>query len=242
MSDPELEPGQITPPRTEPSVTGVAGALLAFVLTASSLGLAAIEDESDGIADRQSPIVDGVESPAPEGPSLTRLTVAEEDTDAPYDREEFNHWVDADRNGCDARQEVLSLESRVPPSLEPGKRCQVATGEWLSLYDAVVVTDPSRLDIDHMVPLKEAWQSTASTWTAEQREAYANDLDEPVALIAVTASSNRSKSDKDPAEWKPPDESTWCTYATAWITVKLKWSLTADEDEVAALAEMLEAC
>ncbi len=242
MSDPELEPAQVTPPPTEPSVTGVAGALLALVLTASSLGLAAIEDESSGIVDTASVAGAAVESPGAEGPSLTRLTVADEDIDTPYDRGEFRHWVDADRNGCDARQEVLSIESRVPPSLEAGERCQVATGEWLSLYDAVVVTDPSRLDIDHMVPLKEAWQSTASTWTAEQREAYANDLDEPVALIAVTASSNRSKSDKDPAEWKPPDESTWCTYATAWITVKIKWSLTADEDEVAALAEMLEAC
>jgi hypothetical protein len=78
-----------------------------------------------------------------------------------------------------------------------GDDCALTGGEWLSYYDGKTVTDPSRLDIDHMVPLAEAWDSGAAEWTAERREAYANDLGAEHSLVAVTAKSNRSKGDKD---------------------------------------------
>jgi hypothetical protein len=66
--------------------------------------------------------------------------------------------------------------------------------------------------IDHVVPLAEAWRSGAAAWNADQRERFANDLVDP-QLIAVSASSNRSKGDQDPAEWKPPRRVTWCLYS-----------------------------
>lgn len=215
--------------------SGMASALVTLALFASSLGAAAIEDETE-----PPPPTAAAESPSAGG-DLSRLVVAPEVDGSDYDRHAFKHWVDADKDGCDTRQEVLILEATGDLQMETG-RCRVAAGEWLSLYDDVVVTKPSTLDIDHVVALKEAWESTAATWTDAQREAYANDLDAPFALIAVTASTNRSKSDRDPAEWKPPDESYWCVYAEAWIEVKLKWALTADADEVAALEEMLAGC
>ncbi|MDQ1033613.1 hypothetical protein QFZ75_000029 [Streptomyces sp. V3I8] len=120
-----------------------------------------------------------------------------------YQRSSFKHWVDADRDGCSTRAEVLIAESRTEPIIEAG--CKVTAGEWYSYYDGVTLTAPGGLDIDHMVPLAEAWDSGAHTWTPARREAYANDLDAQRSLVAVTARSNRSKSDQDPAEPHLPD-------------------------------------
>ena len=98
------------------------------------------------------------------------------------------------------------------------------------------------LDVDHLVPLAEAWRSGAHAWDDARRRAFANDLDEPDALVAVTATSNRQKGDKDPAGWLPPRREQWCWYASAWIRVKAKWDLTADPDEAAALRQVLASC
>ncbi|MGH2688422.1 MAG: hypothetical protein ACRDKW_06400 [Actinomycetota bacterium] len=92
------------------------------------------------------------------------------------------------------------------------------------------------------MPLAEAWDSGAVGWDANRREAFANDLGYAGSLIAVSASSNRSKSDQDPAEWKPPNTAAWCTYATAWATVKITRQLSADQAELAALRTMLGHC
>lgn len=227
-----MEPDATAFEEERTSTSGMASALVTLALFASSLGIAAVEDEG-------APAPEATASPVEEE-VVDRLVVAPELDGDDYDRHAFKHWVDADKDGCDTRQEVLVVESRTQATVEP--KCRVAVGEWLSLYDAVVVTNPATLDIDHMVPLKEAWESAAATWTDGQREAYANDLDEEMALIAVTASTNRSKADRDPAQWRPPDEAYWCEYAIAWATVKAKWALTADEAEVAALEEMLTAC
>ena len=170
---------------------------------------------------------------------IDELDVAPEEPDAGYDRERFGGW-ETQPDGCTTRERVLLDEAVEDP--EVGAACDVGAGEWESAYDGVTVEDPGELDIDHLVPLAEAWESGASGWTDEQREAFANDLDNPDALIAVTAGSNRSKGDRDPAEWRPPERSAWCDYATAWIDVKAEWGLTADPAEVAELEEMLATC
>jgi len=92
------------------------------------------------------------------------------------------------------------------------------------------------------VPLAEAWRSGASRWDPARRAAFANDLDAPQTLIAVTAATNRSKSDSDPSDWQPPNTSYWCTYASDWVAVKLRWGLTADPGEVRALTNMAAKC
>ena len=172
--------------------------------------------------------------------SLSRLTVsAETDGGVPYNRDDWRHWTDEDSDCINTRHEVL-IEETTTPVFMAG--CSVAGGTWLSLFDGVVVTDPSSLDVDHMVPLAEAHQSGSWAWTDEQREQFANDLDHTDHLIAVTASTNRSKGARDPAEWKPPDASAWCRYATAWIDIKLSYSLTIDTAESQALASMLTSC
>jgi hypothetical protein len=117
----------------------------------------------------------------------------------------------------------------------------VLAGSWVSLYDGLTTTAPGSFDIDHVVPLAEAWASGASTWSADERRDFANDLDDP-QLVAVSAHTNRSKGDRDPAEWEPPDRTSWCWYATSWVTVKTRWHLSADPAEVAALRTMLATC
>jgi len=172
---------------------------------------------------------------------LDLLPVAPEGTDEGYDRSLFPVWVDSDGDGCDTRAEVLIAESRSPAQVDPFG-CAVVAGDWVSTYDGSRTDDPSELDIDHVVALAEAWRSGASRWSSTRREAFANDLEDPGALVAVTAAMNQSKGDRDPASWRPPDPDAWCGYATDWITVKVRWRLTADPAEVRALRDMLAGC
>jgi hypothetical protein len=172
---------------------------------------------------------------------LSQLEIAPEGSREGYTRVAFKHWVDADGDGCDTRQEVLIEESLLPATTQEGS-CSVTAGEWVSPYDAMTFVAPGGLDIDHMVPLAEAWESGASEWESSRRQEYANDLSHQPALIAVSASTNRSKSDRDPAEWTPPNVESWCQYASDWITVKLTWNLSADAEEVQALEEILVTC
>ena len=156
-----------------------------------------------------------------------------------YDRDLFQHWIDADSNGCNTRREVLILESISDPQV--GERCAV-DGTWLSHYDNRQITDAAELDIDHMVPLAEAWRSGAYRWSADTRKRFANDLGFSGSLIAVTASSNRSKSDQDPASWLPSNGAYLCQYSYDWLAVKYRWSLTIDSDEALALAAIVPSC
>lgn len=153
-----------------------------------------------------------------------------------YDRDLFRHWSDLDGDGCDTRESVL-IDERVEGRVTG---CEVIGGTWKSRYDGMTTTDPSGFDIDHFVPLKEAWDSGAWRWSASTRERFANDLDYAGALIAVSASSNRSKSDRDPAEWLP--ERGLCGYAKTWIAVKFRWRLAVDSQEKSELTRILRGC
>jgi DNA uptake protein ComE-like DNA-binding protein len=157
-----------------------------------------------------------------------------------YNRELFRHWVDADGDGCDTRKEVLIAESTTPVTI--GSGCSISGGTWLSPYDMVSTTNASSFDVDHLVPLAEAWDSGASKWDSATRQAFANDLDFSMSLIAVTASSNRSKSDRDPAEWLPTNTAYHCEYAVAWVQVKVRWKLTIDAAEKEKLLSVANSC
>lgn len=155
-----------------------------------------------------------------------------------YNRSAFKHWIDADKNGCDTRAEVLIAEAVEKPKIGP--KCKLTGGKWISAYDGKTITNASQLDVDHLVPLAEAWRSGAWKWTAAQRQSFANDLKNSEALIAVTSSSNRSKSDKDPALWLPAKEQ--CKYVENWVDIKVAYSLSADEKEFFKLKSLMESC
>ncbi|MER6112794.1 HNH endonuclease family protein [Streptomyces hirsutus] len=173
--------------------------------------------------------------------AVDTLSLGTESRDG-YDRDAFRHWNTGTdpSDGCNTRAEVLLAEAVEPPTVGPG--CRLTGGSWWSYYDQVWVTSASGLDIDHMVPLAESWDSGASAWTAQRREAYANDQGAPASLVAVTARSNRSKSDQDPAQWLPPAAEVHCRYVAEWVATKLRWELTADESELAALREVATGC
>ena len=159
-----------------------------------------------------------------------------------YSRRDWKHWTDADRDCQNTRNEVLTEKSLTTVTFSTDDGCRVATGQWLASYTNTVVTDPGKLDIDHMVPLGNPHQSGAWDWPAERKELYANYLDDTQHLIAVTASANRSKGARGPDQWKPEDRSYWCQYAIDWASIKSTWNLTLTEPEHRALAEMLATC
>lgn len=170
--------------------------------------------------------------------AIEELPLGTESRDG-YNRRSFKHWVDADGDGCDARREVLIEEALDPPEVGPG--CDLSGGRWYSYYDDVTVYSAGDLHIDHVVALAEAFDSGAYAWDAAKRERYANYLDRPEHLIAVTGSSNIRKSDKDPAEWLPIP-AVRCRYIAEWTAIKRHWGLTVDEREKNALAEAAHAC
>lgn len=160
-----------------------------------------------------------------------------------YVRTKFKHWITISRAGqvgCDSRKSVIIDEALVKPTIDKG--CVLTGGKWLSIYDNVEVTDAGKLDVDHMVPLAESWDSGASAWTDLKRQQYANDMVDPRHLIAVTGSSNRSKSDQDPADWMPTNTAYTCTYVANWVAIKVRWALTVDDKELKALSAYAAKC
>jgi uncharacterized membrane protein YhaH (DUF805 family) len=170
---------------------------------------------------------------------IARLTVQPEVTGG-YDRDLFKHWIDTDGDGCNTREEVLISESVTPVSV--GGSCSLSGGTWVSAFDGVSTTNPSEFDVDHFVPLKEAWDSGANAWDSTTRQNFANDLGYEMSLIAVSASSNRSKSDRDPSGWMPSEGGFKCEYVYAWIQVKLRWNLSIDTAEATALRNNWSGC
>ena len=171
------------------------------------------------------------------------VTIAEVPADLPpYNRSDWKDWTDEDDDCQDTRQEVLLAESVTDVSYQDDMACKVVAGRWLTPYSATTVSDPGELDVDHMVPLANAHASGAWDWPPERKERFANYLDDPQHLIAVTASANRSKGAKGPDRWRPQDRTYWCRYAVDWITIKGTWGLTVTAAEHAALVEMLDTC
>lgn len=154
-----------------------------------------------------------------------------------YDRDLFPHWSDEDGDRCDTREEVLIRDSG--GTADVGSGCAVTTGLWYSVYDGVWLDRATQLDVDHVLALKEAWDSGANEWTTFQREQFANDLDDPHALIAVSSSSNQSKGAADPSNWLPENPDDQCRYVVAWVIVKARWELSMDESEHGRIRNLL---
>ena len=168
---------------------------------------------------------------------LTELVVTNEAFGSSYKRSAFRHWIDADSNGCDTRREVLAAESKRKVSCRT-----LAGGRWESAFDNAKTRNSSSFDVDHMVPLKEAWESGAHSWDSATRASFANDLAYEHSLIAVSARSNRSKSDRDPNNWMPSSSSFHCQYVGRWIAVKYRWSLAVDPAEKSFLESKVASC
>lgn len=168
---------------------------------------------------------------------LATLAVAPDGSMSGYSRSKFPHWI-TEPDGCTAREEVLERDGS---NVQVDADCYPVSGTWTGPYDGKTIAEPSRVQIDHLVPLADAWRTGAAGWTTAERQDFANDLVDP-QLVAVSASSNEAKGDQPPDRWKPPLHSYWCTYAEMWIGVKTRWSLTVNPSEKSALSSMLSTC
>jgi hypothetical protein len=187
-----------------------------------------------GVADATPP---GIPSAATARTELGSLRVAADGTMTGYSRDLFPHWHTVS-GACNTREEVLKRDGT---NVVTDSSCAAISGSWLSPYDGATWTAASDIDIDHVVPLADAWRTGARAWTTAKREQFANDLSSP-QLIAVTDNVNQDKGDKSPDTWKPPLTSYWCTYARMWTASKYTWQLTVNSAEKSALTTMLDRC
>jgi hypothetical protein len=171
---------------------------------------------------------------------LAALQIDDRSTpDRRYVRDDWPHWADVEGNGCDARQDALIAWSMVPATVNRAGTCKVITGSWISPYDGITTTVPGEFDVDHLVPLENAFRSGGWRWDVTRRRAFANNPDE---LVVASATSNRTKGSDPPNAWRPPNRDSWCAYATGWVDVKVAWGLTATTEERDALGQMLDTC
>jgi len=157
----------------------------------------------------------------------------------PYNRNEYGTWIDEDKDCQNTRHEILIAGSTVTPTFKTEKKCLVTSGKWIGAYTNQTFDKTNQLDIDHIVPIKEAHISGAFLWDKKKKNQFFNDIEN---LIPVSRSANRSKGSKDPAEWLPSNEAFHCTYIQTWIAIKNKYSLTIDSKEQIAINIALKKC
>lgn len=159
-----------------------------------------------------------------------------------YSRSQFGTpWKDVDGNGCSTRNDVLARDFTSETTTDG---CKVASGNFTDPYsgESFVVTCRvgsgcvSSFDVDHAVPLSDAWQKGAQYWTKSKREQIAND---PLNLVVTTAHLNRQKGDSDAATWLPPKRSYWCKYVARQVAVKRKYGVWVTSAEKARIIEIL---
>ena len=234
------------PPSATPSETPAAAPAASPAATATPAGASPVTGTVTATPGRESgtPPATPATTPVSDGaPTRLEVRVGPVPSDLPpYDRDDWRHWIDADRDCQDTRQEVLIAESSSAVRYEDAGSCRVETGSWVGPYSGEAFDAPRSLDVDHMVPLGNAHRSGGWTWDAERKKQYANDLTYADHLIAVQARANRSKGARGPEEWRPPLRTYWCEYAVDWIVIKSRWDLTVTEPEFAALRDMLDTC
>lgn len=158
-----------------------------------------------------------------------------------YDRSEWlPGWSDDDGDGLDTRAEVLDQESLTEVVLS--RTGKVLSGRWVCPYTGVVYDSAYALDIEHVVPLKEAHVSGGWAWSTAKKRRYSNYLGMRSHLQAVGKSSNRSKGDRRPDEWLPPYRQYRCSYVRDWVAVKRLWGLSMAPRERAVVDSVLSAC
>lgn len=170
--------------------------------------------------------------------AVAKLHVAKHSHAGSYDREaKFGDWIEQG-GGCDTRAVVLKAESQTPTT--QNKYCTIKRGRWYSYYDAETYRRASKLQIDHTVPLANAWVSGAWDWTQDTRIRYANDLGDARTLVAVDSHDNESKGDQDPTSWLPSHGQ--CRYVRSWTVVKYRWRLNVTQAEKDALSDLASGC
>lgn len=156
-----------------------------------------------------------------------------------YNRKDWPHWSDSDRDCQDTRHETLIDHSKISVSFKDGKKCNVLTGQWYDPYSGDTYTTAKDLDLDHIVPLKYAHEHGGDKLSRDMRERFAND---PENLLLVDLSLNRQKGAKGPTEWLPPYQAYRCKYIQRFDFVMTKYGLQYTSAETRTLNKMKKAC
>ncbi|WP_458778757.1 HNH endonuclease family protein [Arthrobacter sp. D3-16] len=232
------------------TLTAVASLLLAGSLTGCDAAANAFEIIES--APRKA-----ADAPAPADPSfaleatnalaqLENIPVKGRAPKTGYTRDEFGPaWADVDRNGCDTRNDILARDLTNETFKQGTNNCVVTTGTLADKYTGTGVNfvrgqdTSSEVQIDHIVPLSDAWQKGAQQLNADQRKELAND---PLNLMAADGPTNSAKGDKDAATWLPPNKAFRCEYVARQTAVKVKYGLWVTQAEHDAIVGILEGC
>lgn len=183
---------------------------------------------------------------------LKNLKIANEEK-VDYNRKDWNHWVNVKPSSCwNVREEVLYrdsvkgsvtlLDKNNKPTKNKSQACSIQGGKWIDFYTGKTFTNAKDLDIDHMIPLSYTAKHGGNGWSAQKKEEYANNLKNPLHLVAVSATANRQKGDKGPASWKPSDKSAQCAYGGAWVSVAGSYGISVSAADSKVIASMLASC
>lgn len=217
----------------------VAGIVFLMVFCICLYGIEHSSDEGKSVGDMDtSAVADGTLS------DLDKLTV----NDNPTPPEKYNRvdqfgpaWKDVDHNGCDTRNDILARDLKTISDRR--NTCVITAGQLEDPYSGKWIDfrkkDASKVQIDHVVALENAWQSGAYNLTQEDREALANDPDN---LLAVNGHDNMAKGSKSADQWMPPNTAYACTYASKQVQIKTRYALTVTTPEKQALADALATC
>lgn len=177
---------------------------------------------------------------------LAKLAVKGRAPRTGFERDKFGSpWADVDRNGCDTRNDVLKRDLREEKFKAGTHDCVVVSGVLQDPYSGKTIAfqrgqdTSSQVQIDHLIPLSDAWQKGAQQWTATKRKEFAND---PLNLLAVDGPLNGQKSDSDAATWLPPRRAYRCAYVARQIDVKAKYDLWVTAAEKDAMDRVLDSC
>ncbi|MEU7899437.1 HNH endonuclease family protein [Nonomuraea sp. NPDC049152] len=217
----------------------LAGALASMALVTGCGGLQAADIDTDP---QKAPSADvgGARK------DLDKLEVKGRAPKTGFEREKFGPaWADVDHNGCGTRDDILKRDLRDETFKAGTHDCVVLTGVLDDPYSGKTIhfkrgqDTSSAVQIDHLIPLSDAWQKGAQQWTKDKRKEFAND---PLNLLAVDGPLNGQKSDADAATWLPPRKAYRCAYIVRQVKVKTKYALWVTEAEKTAMKDILSSC
>lgn len=166
-----------------------------------------------------------------------------------YDRNEWKHWIPTENKCWNTREEVLYrdavkgsttlLDKNKKETKDKSQACYITGGKWIDVYSGQEINSPRQIDIDHIIPLSYVAQHGGQDWSAEEKMKYAND---PEVLLAVSARENRSKSDKGPADYMPPNKEYQCSYSKQFIHVADKYTISITPKDKKVLNDGLKTC
>ncbi len=160
----------------------------------------------------------------------------------PYERDDYDSWIDADGDCQTTRHEVLIEESVGPIEFTDDRQCKVASGRWVDPYTGDIVTVVEQASIDHVVSLSEAHHAGAWAWTDAWKHALYNDIDDPATLAVSFVTVNQSKGSAGPDDWLPESADARCNYVIARVRDKARWQLSVEASEQQALERALATC